>query len=96
MTLEPMYDKVVVEQADADDKTKGGLILTEAAKEKPKKGTVIATGPGLLLQDGTLANMPLAVGDVVLFTPYGGNEIEVDDKKYMVLSASEVLAVIRT
>ena len=96
MKLEPMYDKIVVKQADADKKTPGGLFLTEASKEKPKKGTVVAVGPGLLLQDGTLADMPLSVGDEVLFTAYGGNEVEIDGDEYLVMNANEVLAKVRT
>lgn len=94
MNLKPMYDKVVVQQAEADERTPGGLIMPDSTKEKPKRGTVVEVGPGLLLQDGSLAEMPLQVGDEVLFTPYGGNEVEINNEKFLIMSANEVLAKI--
>ena len=95
MKLEPMYDKIVVKQDEADTTTKRGLVMPESSKEKPKRGKVLSVGPGLLLQNGDLANMPLNVGDEVYFTAYGGTEIEVDGEEYLVMSASEVLAIVR-
>ena len=92
MTLEPMYDKVVVQQEEAITETKAGLIMPENSAEKPKRGKVVAVGPGLLLQDGQLAAMPLSVGDNVVFTAYGGNEVELGSEKFLVMSANEVLA----
>ena len=93
MNLHPMYDKVVIEQAEAEEKTSGGLIMPENAKEKPKKGTIVAVGPGLLLQDGSLAEMPLKVGQKVVFSAYGGSEVDVENAKYLIMSANDVLAI---
>jgi len=96
MKLEPMYDKIVVKQDKANEKIGNTRIIApESAKEKPRKGEVIAVGPGLLLQDGTLAEMPLSVGDKVFFTSYGGSEIEVDGEKLLFMSANDVLSIIK-
>ena len=96
MNLQPMYDKIVVRQDKAEERIGGTRILApENAKEKPRKGTVLAVGPGLLLQDGSLAKMPLSVGNTVYFTSYGGSEIEADGEKLLVMSANDVLAIIK-
>ncbi len=94
MDLQPMYDKIVVKQAEAEDKIGGTCIIApETSKEKPKRGEVVAVGPGLLLNDGTLADMPLSVGQKVLFSPYGGSEVDLGGEKFLIMSANDVLAV---
>lgn len=95
MNLRPLFDKVVIEQHEAAEKLGGSsLYAPENTKEKPKHGTVIAVGDGLLMNDGSVKPIPLKVGDNVVFSPYGGNEVEVDGNKYLVMAATEVLAII--
>lgn len=94
MNLNPLYDKVVVKREEKQEK-KGNLYMPDNAQKKPIKGTVVAVGPGMLLQDGSLADMPLKVGDKVIFSSYGGAEIEINDEELLVLSANEVLAVVK-
>lgn len=95
MNLKPLFDKVVIEQHDAEEKLGGtGLYAPETSKEKPKRGTVVAVGEGLLMADGVVKPIPLAAGDKVVFTPYGGSEVEVEGKNYLVMAATEVLAIL--
>ncbi len=97
MYLRPLFDKIVVQQHDADEKIAGtNLYVAESAKEKPKRGTVIAIGEGLLLNDGSIKKIPLNVGDEVVFSPYGGTEVEVSGEKLLVMASNEVLAVIES
>jgi chaperonin GroES len=93
MNLQPLFDKVVVQQAEADERIAGtSLYVAETSKEKPKRGTVIAVGEGLLLQNGQTKDIPLKVGDDVIYSPYGGNEVDINGKKYLIMAATEVLA----
>jgi len=78
--LRPIGDKVVVEVFEEEEKTAGGIFLPDTAKKKPQEGRVVAVGPGRVLQDGTRAPMSVKVGDRVIFSKYGGNEVEVDGK----------------
>ena len=95
MTLKPIFDKIIVEQHDADDKIAGtNLYVADSAKEKPKRGTVIAVGEGLLLNDGSVKPIPMKVGDEVVLSAHGGTEVEVKGNKYLVMAANEVLAII--
>lgn len=93
-SLRPLADKVVVERIEAADKTAGGIILPDNAKEKPQRGTVVAVGPGPLTDDGRRAEMQLAVGNEVVFKSYSGTEMSVNDKDYVVMTESDVLAVV--
>jgi chaperonin GroES len=94
MKLEPLDDRIVVEQMEAETKTKGGIVLPDSAKEKPQRGKVIATGPGRILDDGTRAAPSVKKGDTVVYARYGGTEIEVDGKEYMILRETDILAKI--
>jgi len=95
MNLKPLFDKVVIEQHSAEEKLGGtNLYAPETSKEKPKRGTVVAVGEGLLMNDGTVKPIPLSVGDNVVFATYGGSEVEVDGKTYLVMAAAEVLAIL--
>lgn len=95
MTLRPLFDKVIVEQHGASEKIAGSnLFAAESSKEKPRTGTVVAVGEGLLLNDGSIKKIPLSVGDRVVFSPYGGTEIDHDGKTYLIMAANEVLAVV--
>ena len=94
MQLKPLDDRVVVEPLDAEEMTAGGIVLPDAAKEKPQRGTVVAVGPGRLLESGDRCAVSVSVGDQVLFGKYGGNDIEVEGKDVKILRESDILAKI--
>jgi chaperonin GroES len=94
MKIVPLNDKIVVERVEAEDKTAGGIILPDTAKEKPKQGKVISLGDGKLLDDGKRAAFQVKTGDRVLFSSYAGNEVTVDGKEYLVMTEDDVLAVV--
>jgi chaperonin GroES len=94
MKIVPLNDKIVVERVEAEDKTAGGIILPDTAKEKPKQGKVISLGDGKLLDDGKRAAFQVKAGDRVLFSSYAGNEVTVDGKEYLVMTEDDVLAVV--
>jgi len=94
MKIVPLNDKIVVERLEADEKTAGGIILPDTAKEKPKQGKVISLGDGKLLDDGKRAAFQVKSGDRVLFSSYAGNEVTVDGKEYLILTEDDVLAVV--
>ena len=92
--VEPLNDRVMIRTLDAEEKTEGGIVLPDTAKEKPQKGEVIAVGTGKLLEDGSRAKMSLKKGDVVLFGKYAGTEVKIDGEDYSIMSESDVLAVV--
>lgn len=94
MQLKPLDDRVVVQPLEAEETTAGGIVLPDAAQEKPQRGTVLAVGPGKLLDSGDRSAVSLAVGDEVLFGKYGGCDIEVDGEEVKILRESDVLAKI--
>ncbi len=93
MKLKPLGDRVVLKHLEAEEKTKSGIILTGAAKEKPQEAEVIAVGPGRT-EDGTKIEMEVKVGDRVIYSKYAGNEITLDKEDFVVVSQSDILAVI--
>lgn len=94
MKIVPLNDKLVVERLEADEKSAGGIILPDTAKEKPKQGKIVSVGDGKLLDDGKRAAFQVKVGDRVLFTSYAGNEVTVDGKEYLIMTEDDVLAVV--
>ena len=94
MTLKPLDDRVVVEPMEAEETTAGGIVLPDAAKEKPQRGKVVAVGPGRLLDSGERVKVGVVVGDEVLFGKYGGTEIEVEGQEVKILRESDILAKI--
>ena len=94
MKLRPLDDRVVIKQSDAEEKTTGGIILPDAAKEKPQIGKIIAIGPGKLLEDGKRGEMSVKKNDEVIYGKYMGSEIEIDSEKYVILRESDVLGII--
>ena len=92
INLKPLDDRVVVQPLAAEEKTAGGLYLPDAAKEKPQRGTVIAIGPGKLLDNGTRGEMGVALGDAVIYGKYSGSDIEVDGQEIKILRETDVLA----
>jgi chaperonin GroES len=93
-TLRPLADRLVIEASSAEEKTPSGIVLPDTAKEKPQQGTVIAVGPGRVLDNGQTAAMDIKVGDKVLYSKYGGTEVKLNGKEYMVLRQDDVLGVI--
>lgn len=93
--LYPLEDRVVVLMDAARNKSEGGIVLPEAAREKPTRGKVVAVGPGRVLENGSRAPMDVKVDDVVIFPRYGGSDIEVGNVEYRVLPASEILVVVK-
>ena len=94
MKLAPLDDRVVIKQSEAEEKSAGGIILPDAAKEKPQRGKIIAVGPGKMLDSGKRGEMNVKKGDEVLYAKYSGNEIEINDEKYVILHEGDVLGVI--
>jgi chaperonin GroES len=93
-TVTPLGDRVLVKRVEADEKTKGGIILPDTAKEKPREGVVIAVGNGKLLENGNRQAMTVKPRDRILFSSYAGSEIKLDGDDLMILSEDEILAVI--
>ncbi len=94
MNLKPIGDKVIVEILKAEDKTKGGIILPDTAKEKPQEAKVIAVGSGKTLANGKVIPPDVKPGDTVIFGKYSGSEVKVDDKEYLIIEADDILAVV--
>jgi len=94
MKLRPLDDRVVIKQSEAEDKTAGGIILPDTAKEKPQIGKIISVGPGKVLDDGKRGKMSVKKNDEVIYSKYIGNEIEIDGGKYVVLRESDILGII--
>jgi chaperonin GroES len=92
--IRPLGDKVLVRRVEAESKTAGGIVLPDAAKEKPKRGKIVSVGQGKLLDDGTRAKLQVKKGDEVLFSSYAGTEITVDTKEMMIMSEDDILAII--
>ena len=93
MDLQPLGDRLIVEVLDEEETTTSGIVLPDTAKEKPQRGTVLATGPGHY-EDGDLVAIDVSVGDEVIYSKYGGTEVKYGGEEYLVLSARDVLAVI--
>ena len=92
ISLKPLGDRVVVKPTEGEERTKGGIILPDTAKEKPQEGKVLAVGPGRLTEDGKRMPMDVKVGDVVLYVKYGGTEIKIDGEELMILTENDILA----
>ena len=94
MKLRPLQDRVIVKQSEAEEKTKSGILLPDAAKEKPTKGKVVAVGPGKLDDNGKAMEIGLRVGDTVYYGKYSGTDVEIDGQKLVILRESDVLGVL--
>ncbi|MEE9399856.1 MAG: co-chaperone GroES [Dehalococcoidales bacterium] len=90
--LQPLADRLVVKPIEQEEKTKTGIYLPDTAKEKPQEGKVIAAGPGRLSDDGKRIAMDVKVGDIVVYSKYGGTEIKIDDDELIILRESDILA----
>ena len=95
MNIKPLSDHILIEPIKEEEKTKAGIFLPEtASKEKSEEGKVIAVGPGKMTDDGKIIPMSVKVGDKILFTKYGPNEIKVDNKEYLIATEADILAII--
>ncbi len=90
--LQPLADRLVVKPIEREEVTKGGIVLPDTVKEKPQEGKVIAVGPGRLSEDGKRITMDVKVGDIVLYTKYGGTEIKIEAEELIILRESDILA----
>ncbi|OEV03506.1 co-chaperone GroES [Streptomyces oceani] len=93
VAIKPLEDRIVVQPLDAEETTASGLVIPDTAKEKPQEGTVLAVGPGRF-EDGNRLPLDVSVGDIVLYSKYGGTEVKYQGDDYLVLSARDVLAVV--
>lgn len=94
LKIKPLSDRIVVQPAEAEETTKGGIILPDTAKEKPVEGTVVAAGPGKRSDDGKLVEMEIKVGDKVLYGKYSGTEITIDGEEYLIMRESDIFAIV--
>src|SRR5437660_12250066 len=92
--LRPLGDKILVKRVEAESKTKSGIVLPDAAKERPKRGTVLSVGDGKRLDNGERAPFNVKKGDEVIFASYAGTEVKVDDEELMIMSEDDILAVV--
>lgn len=94
MKLKPLGDKVLVKRLEAEETTKGGIVLPDTAKEKPKRGKIVAVGSGKLLDDGSRSELQVKKGDQVIFTSYAGTEVKLDGDEYLIMDQSDILAIV--
>ena len=95
MNLKPLGDRLIVEPIEQEDMTTSGIVLPETAKEKPMQGKVLAIGPGARQEDGSRLAMDVSTGDTVLYAKYAGTEVKIENKKYLILKETDVLAIVQ-
>ncbi|MEJ5350289.1 MAG: co-chaperone GroES [Melioribacteraceae bacterium] len=93
--IKPLADRVIVKPKEAEETTKGGIILPDTAKEKPIEGTVVAVGDGRITEDGKLISMNVKVGDTVLYGKYSGTEVKIDGEEYLIMRESDIYGIIK-
>ncbi len=93
MKVRPLHDRVVVKRLEEEEKTVGGIIIPDTAKEKPQQGKVIAVGKGRILEDGKVTPLIVKEGDRVLFSKYGGTEIKIDGEEHLIMREDDILAI---
>ena len=94
MKFRPLHDRVLVESLESEEKTAGGIIIPDTAKEKPQEGKVMAVGPGAKTEDGKIIPMDVKVGDRVLFGKWSGTEVKIDGKEYSIMKESDIMGVV--
>ena len=94
MTFRPLHDRIVVKRIDAEEKTRGGIIIPDTAKEKPQEGKVIAVGKGRVLDDGKVHDLAVRKGDKILFSKYSGTEIKLEGEEHIIIREDDVLAIL--
>lgn len=94
LSIKPLGEKVIVKRVEAEERTAGGIVLPDSAKEKPKRGVILAVGTGKILDDGTRSEMQVKKNDEVLFTSYAGTEVKVNGEDYLIMDESDILGVV--
>lgn len=94
MAIRPLHDRVLVQRVKEEEKTKGGIIIPDTAKEKPIEGTVVAVGNGKILEDGSVRKLEVKAGDRVLFGKYAGTEVKIDGEEHLILREDDILGII--
>ena len=94
MKIRPLQDRIIVERLEEEEKTKGGIIIPDTAKEKPIEGKVIAVGHGKVLEDGKVRPLDVKAGDRILFSKYGGTEVKIDGEEHLILREDDILGVL--
>jgi chaperonin GroES len=94
MNFRPLHDRVLVQPLDGEEKTAGGIIIPDTAKEKPSEGKIIAVGPGAKTEDGKILPMEVKVGDLVLFGKWSGTEVKIDGVEYSIMKESDIMGII--
>ena len=94
MKIRPLHDRVIVQRIEEEEKTKGGIIIPDTAKEKPQEGKVVAVGPGKILENGTKTTLDVKVGDKILFGKYSGTEIKIEGEEFLMMREDDILGVI--
>ena len=95
MKIKPLYDRILVKRIEEEEKTKGGIIIPDAAKEKPQEGMVVAVGDGKMLDNGQKAALQVKAGDKILLGKYSGTEIKIDGEEHLILREEDVLAIVK-
>ncbi|MHC1737112.1 MAG: co-chaperone GroES [Ignavibacteriaceae bacterium] len=95
MNVQPLADRVIVKPMEAEEKTKGGIILPDTAKEKPIEGTIVAVGTGKVTDDGKIVALTVKVGDKVLYGKYSGTEITIEGDEYLIMRESDIFAIVK-
>ncbi len=95
LNLKPLADRIVVKAMDAEETSKGGIILPDTAQEKPVEGTIVAAGPGKKTDDGTIIKPEVNVGDKVLYGKYSGTEVTVNGEEYLIMRESDIFAIVK-
>ncbi|MDA9619033.1 co-chaperone GroES [Candidatus Pelagibacter bacterium] len=93
MKFRPLHDRVLIKVLDSEEKTSGGIIIPDTAKEKPQEGEIVAVGPGAMNDSGKLAPMDVKVGDIVLFGKWSGTEVKIDGKEYSIMKESDIMGI---
>lgn len=96
MKFRPLYDRILVERVESEERTKGGIIVPDTAKEKPQQGKVIAVGHGKRLEDGKLIPLEVKAGDTILFGKYSGSEIKIEGNEYLIMKEDDVLGLVES
>ncbi len=96
MKFRPLYDRILVERVESEEKTKGGIIVPDTAKEKPQQGKVIAVGQGKRLEGGKLIPLEVKAGDTILFGKYSGSEIKIEGNEYLIMKEDDVLGLVES
>jgi len=94
MKVKPLHDRVIVKRIEGDDKTKGGIIIPDTAKEKPMEGLIEAVGDGKILEDGKVIPLQVKVGDKVLFGKYAGTEIKIEGSEFLIMREDDIIAIV--